>query len=40
MAVRIIKLSREDLYEKVWRSPLTTVANEYGISSNGLKKYA
>jgi hypothetical protein len=33
-----ISLTREQLYEKVWSTPLRTVAKEYGLSDVGLKK--
>lgn len=38
MTTRIIKFKREDLYNKVWKTPLTKLAEEYGVSGNGLKK--
>lgn len=33
-----IKLSRDELYEKVWAQPVSVVAKEYGISDVGLAK--
>jgi hypothetical protein len=33
-----IKLSRDDLYKKVWEQPVSVVAKEYGISDVGLAK--
>ena len=33
-----IKLTRKELYEKVWSQPIRTLAKEYGISDVGLKK--
>lgn len=38
MAPHPIKLTREVLYEKVWSTPIRTLAKEYGISDVGLKK--
>ena len=32
------KLTREELYELVWTTPLTTLAKNYNISDNGLRK--
>ena len=31
-------LTRAELYEKVWSTPLRTIAKEYGLSDVGLKK--
>ncbi|NVJ64653.1 MAG: hypothetical protein HWD84_10560 [Flavobacteriaceae bacterium] len=33
-----IKLSRIELYERVWKTPLTSLAKEFKISDNGLRK--
>ena len=35
---RASSYNREELYEKVWNAPMTTVANEYGISDVALGK--
>lgn len=32
------KLTRRNLYEKVWSQPIRTLAKEFGISDVGLKK--
>jgi hypothetical protein len=32
------KLTRRELYEKVWSQPIRTLDKEYGISDVGLKK--
>src|ERR1700745_2231879 len=31
-----IRLTREELYKKVWAAPMKTVAQEFGLSSSGL----
>jgi hypothetical protein len=33
-----IKISRQELYNLVWSKPMTTLAKEYNISDNGLRK--
>lgn len=33
-----IKISRQELYEKVWSFPLTQLCKEYNLSDNGLRK--
>ena len=33
-----IKISRKELYDLVWSKPLSTLAKEYFISDNGLRK--
>lgn len=33
-----IKISRQELYDLVWSKPMTTLAKEYNISDNGLRK--
>ncbi len=33
-----MRLSREDLYERVWSTPMRTLAAEFGLSDVGLKK--
>jgi hypothetical protein len=33
-----IRLTRKELYDKVWAQPVHTLAKEYGISDVGLKK--
>lgn len=33
-----IKFSRQELYDLVWSKPMTTLAKEYNISDNGLRK--
>jgi hypothetical protein len=33
-----VRLSRDELYERVWKSPMTRLATEFGISDTGLKK--
>lgn len=38
MSFSNIKLSRDELYEKVWAQPVSVVAKEYGISDVGLAK--
>ena len=38
MTLHPIKLTRKELYEKVWSQPVHTLAKEYGISDVGLKK--
>jgi ribosomal protein S14 len=35
---REVRIARDELYEQVWRQPLRTVAGEYGLSDNGLRK--
>jgi hypothetical protein len=32
------RYDREDLYEKVWSAPMTTVAKEFGVSDVALAK--
>lgn len=32
------KITREDLYKKVWQTPVDVLAKEFGISGRGLKK--
>lgn len=38
METGTIKLNREELYERVWREPISRIAPQYGISDVGLKK--
>src|SRR4029450_4509887 len=38
MTSRPIRLTRKELYDKVWSQPVHTLAKEYGISDVGLKK--
>lgn len=38
MSFSNIKLSRDELYRKVWEQPVSVVAKEYGISDVGLAK--
>jgi hypothetical protein len=33
-----ITITRNDLYEMVWKEPMTTLAKRYGISDNGVRK--
>lgn len=33
-----IKISRKELYDLVWSKPMSTLAKEYLISDNGLRK--
>ena len=33
-----ITVTREDLYEKVWTTPLSRLAPQFGLSDTGLKK--
>jgi len=33
-----VTISREDLYQKVWETPMYKLAAEYGLSDVGLKK--
>ena len=33
-----IKIDRNDLYVKVWSTPMVKLAKEYGLSDNGLRK--
>src|SRR5258708_37847104 len=33
-----ISISRETLYEQVWSKPISNLAQQYGITGNGLKK--
>ncbi len=33
-----VKISRQELYNLVWSKPMTTLAKEYNISDNGLRK--
>lgn len=33
-----IQLTREELYEQVWSTPMRTLCREYGLSDNGLRK--
>jgi hypothetical protein len=35
---RAIRLTREELYEKVWSRPMRSLAKEWGISDVGLAK--
>lgn len=35
---RPVMVSREDLYQQVWQTPMSRLAAEYGISGNGLAK--
>src|SRR5436305_5927382 len=34
----VVKLTREDLYERVWSEPMRTLAQHYGLSDVGLAK--
>ena len=34
----ILKMTRDELYEKVWSTPMVTIAKELGISDRGLAK--
>jgi hypothetical protein len=38
MTQQPVKLTRKELYEKVWSQPIRTLAKEYGISDADLKK--
>ena len=33
-----IKISRKELYDKVWATPMTQLAKEFNLSDNGLRK--
>jgi hypothetical protein len=33
-----ITITRNDLYEMVWKEPMTTLTKRYGISDNGVRK--
>jgi hypothetical protein len=35
---RAMNISREDLYHRVWATPMRTVAKEFGVSDVGLSK--
>jgi hypothetical protein len=37
-AQRSVTISRKDLYERVWKTPMSRLGAEYGISGNGLTK--
>lgn len=34
----VVKLTRTELYDKVWTTPLTTLSKEFNLSDNGLRK--
>ncbi|WP_426478103.1 hypothetical protein ACP3T3_01055 [Chryseobacterium sp. CBSDS_008] len=34
----VVKLTRIELYDKVWTTPLTTLSKEFNLSDNGLRK--
>ncbi|AZA99263.1 hypothetical protein EG359_06430 [Chryseobacterium joostei] len=34
----VVKLTRTELYDKVWATPLTTLSKEFNLSDNGLRK--
>ena len=38
MTGKIIELNRNDLYEQVWKKPMTHLAKKHGISDVGLRK--
>ena len=38
MASHPIRLTRKELFDKVWSQPVQTLSKEYGISDVGLKK--
>jgi hypothetical protein len=38
MPTQKITLTREELYEKVWTTPMLTLAAEFGFSDRGLAK--
>ena len=38
MTGKVIELNRNDLYEQVWKEPMTHLAKKYGISDVGLRK--
>jgi hypothetical protein len=38
MASQIVTLTREQLYERVWTTPMTTLAEEYGLSDVAIAK--
>lgn len=33
-----IQITREELYNLVWKEPLTTLSKKYDISDNGIRK--
>jgi hypothetical protein len=33
-----MNFTRESLYELVWSKPLTSIAKEYNVSDNGIRK--
>ena len=35
---RLITLTRDELYKQVWQTPMSRLANDYGITGNGLAK--
>lgn len=35
---KIMKLSRKELYDFIWNTPITKLAKEYGLSDVGLAK--
>jgi len=37
-AIKTVKVSREELYDQVWKTPMRTLANRYGLSDVGLAK--
>ncbi|MFZ1517694.1 MAG: hypothetical protein WAU11_02910 [Ignavibacteriaceae bacterium] len=38
MSNKKITLKQEELYDRVWHTPMIKLAAEYGVSENGLKK--
>ena len=38
MSYNQVKFTREQLYEEVWRKPMSSLAKEYGLSDTGLRK--
>ena len=36
--MKTFSLTREELYEQVWSKPMVTLAKEYSLSDNGLRK--
>lgn len=36
--MRDVTLSRQELYQMVWKEPMTKLAKQYGLSDNGLRK--
>ena len=38
MHTKSVRMSRQELYEKVWSTPIVQLAQTYGISGTGLAK--